>query len=138
MRSYTLGVGPITYTSFDERSKKEQQDKEKSSSAGADTQPSNIDPDDKSLKDLKLALDYTTVEFHMSFAQFGETLQSVGKSWVRARVRNNAQQGSGSNPSHPTFEDVVVDDAYLQTLNATERTELIKETLSALIGAHLY
>jgi hypothetical protein len=111
VRSYTLGSGPITYQSFDERAKN------KKAQETATGQPSE-DETDTSLKDLKLALEYAKVELSMVFSKYEEALRKVIN---RGRAQNN--------------ENIM---EYVNNLDSQQKLELTKAALSLLLGAHVH
>jgi hypothetical protein len=124
MRSYSLGAGPITYQSFDERNKK---DKEKVPEAEKDKD--NSDDSDASLKDMKLAFEYTKVEFSMTFANYDAALKQA--------VLLYHSQISGQQQGERIF-DPASDSGYtgfLETLSSLEKLELTKRAMSTLLGA---
>ena len=94
MRSYALGAGPITYQSYDDRLKKE-----------ADTKETDTD---KSLTDLRLAFEYTKVEYAMTNSQLRQAIQL-------ALHEKKCQL----NESHENVEEAFVE------MNLTDRIEVV-------------
>ena len=129
MRSYALGAGPITYQSYDDRHKKETNNSDETTAA---EKGGRDDDKDKSLTDLRLAFEYTKVEYAMTNTKLHEAVRLA----LQERKYFDVDSATTAADVNKDSLDDSMDKAFVK-LNLDERSEVVAAALSFLLGAEI-
>lgn len=129
MRSYALGAGPITYQSYDDRNKKEDDEGTSGGDAAETENKKTNENSDKSLTDLRHAFEYTKVEYSMANSHFRAALKM-------AIQLNTSSAGTNSAQVPSELTDATMEKLLLE-MSTDERINTLAQTFSYLLGAEI-